>query len=78
MSTRFGVPMLAVILTIATANLASAAYCGAVNYCKCDCGAGVSGAVDGAVLGSGSADGSAAGANGDGTYTIMVNRARVV
>ena len=88
MSTRFGAPILAVILAISSAKLASAAYCGAVNYGNCDCGAGVSsGAVSGAVVDSGSVSvdgaaasgaGVAAGDNGDGTYTILVNRARVV
>ena len=35
MSTRFGVPILAVLLTVGSANLASAAYCGAANYRHC-------------------------------------------
>ena len=87
MSTRFGVPMLAVILTIASANLANAAYCGAANYGNCNCGAGVMSGSDrpATALDAGATDGVAAsgaavspGDNGDGTYTILVNRARVV
>ena len=41
MSTRFGVPILAVLLTVGSANLASAAYCGAANYCHCAWNAGM-------------------------------------
>ena len=56
MSKRFGVPILAVILTIGSANLARAAYCGAANYFKCSCGARmVSTIQDGAEVQAGSA-----------------------
>ena len=41
MSTRFGVPLLAVVITVCSANLASASYCGAANYNHCCSSAGV-------------------------------------
>ena len=93
MSTRFGVPMLAVLLTVGSANLARAAYCGAANYCHCVCSAagvvmdttGVA-AADGAVAGATGeaadtgvvADNGATAVASDGSYTIMVTRRRVV
>ena len=64
MSTRFGVPILAVLITVGSANLASAAYCGAANYSNCDCTA------DGSSDGNASAD--------DGSTTVMVTRKKVV
>ena len=81
MSKRFGVPILAVIMTLGSVNLARAAYCGAANYFNCSCGARmVSTVQDGAELEAGSvaSEGAAASVNDDGTMTIMVNRSRVV
>ena len=74
MSKRFALPILAALLAVLSANIASAAYFGAANYSSCGCNGGVVSdgqpvAADGAAAGSGAAS--------DGC-TIMVNRQRVV
>ena len=57
MSTRLGVPILAVLLTVGSANLARAAYCGAANYCHCVYGAGVLMGTAGVVAATGNVSG---------------------
>ena len=69
MSTRFGLSMLVVLLTTASTNVASAAYCGAVNYSSCGCSSDMSGVTV--------SDGEIAADNSD-SCTVMVTRKRVI
>ena len=77
MSTRFGLSMLAVILAVSSANVASAAYCGAVNYCSYGYSPGIGG--DGIVSDGAATESADNGAttNSD-SCTVMVSRKRVI